>query len=146
MYSNIEPGDLDLSGPSVWPRVSSERMSDLVIHKRPELTYLEALRRKEKAEAEIGEKFDHVLVTVYELEFDRDKKKLSSTAKSSSKFWHFIRKEDRGDDVRKFLSDLRSHLERLMPNHPDPMLGVKISFCFEGRWAPALATFTTRWV
>lgn len=146
MYLNIEPGDLEYSGPSVWPKITADRMSDIVIHRRPELTYLEAVRRKERLETDGSRRFSDLLVTVYRVRYDPEQKRLSSKSEARMKFWHFINKEDKAEDVRKFLLLLRGVFEKLMPHEPDPSLGVKILFAYEGRWTPELASIRTRWV
>ncbi len=144
MYS-LELDDFRFSGPAVWPRISAERMSDLIIFKRPELTYLEARRKKEKLEAEDEEKLVHMLVTVYHLEYDTEKKRMSTSSRLRTSFWHFIR-DDKTDDVTKLLIDLRKAFEKIMPAEPNPYVGVKIHFSCERKWKSPLAAFSSRWV
>lgn len=143
-YSNILEEDLEYSGPHVWPKITGERMSDLLIFKRPELAYLEALRRKKRLE-EGSEPDEHILVVIRYKKYDEGEKKLSNVATATQKIWHHI-KEDKTEDVRKLLMEMREVFERLMPDDPDPKVGVLILFFIEKRWKQALSSFQSRWI
>lgn len=143
-YTNIRPEDLSFSGPKVWPKITAERMSDIFIHRRPELAYLEALRRKAKLEGE-KDPVPDILVTVSYRMFDNDEKMLGTKSKASKNVWHHI-KQDRTEDVRKLLLELREVLETLLPLEPNPMIGVVVLYSCEINWKQALARFQSRWI
>lgn len=114
--SHVRPEDLPLSGPKVWPKIVAEEQCDLFIFRRPELPYLEALRRKRREEEKSPWKSDKIVVDLKRMVYEG--KKLSPFGASTS-FWHKIQ-ENQVDDVRAYLLELRMSAQKIMPNGPCP--------------------------
>lgn len=112
---DIESG---LSGPSVWPKLTGEEQVDLFIFRRPELCYLEALRRIDIR----GEPRKVVHIHVRRMITEGKKTTfMRASAKVRTIIPHVVL-EDREDDVREFLREIRKSIKSIMPDKPDHRL------------------------
>ncbi len=134
---------MELSGPEVWPRISADRQVDLFIFRRPELWYLEALRRMRAREEEVGVQPSPLMrVRVGRIKYVEKKIELVN-----GRSIHHTIHDDRLEDVRKLLLEIREALDLVMPSKPRHNIGAKLFF-YDPRIGTtrALITFQERWI
>jgi|GEM_PF-4400606 len=137
----IQADDYRYSGPEVWPRLTAETQPDLFIFRRPELAYLEAIRRNRAHDERNRLEPSPVMTIRVERLRHRDKKFYRT--KIDRVIRHVI-EDDRTDDVRKLLRTLREVLQMIMPEKPSQECVVRIRFYSQDH-RPVLS-FQERWV
>lgn len=143
IYAISKRADLNLSGPNVWPKLTAELAADRFIFRRPELAYLEGLRRM--ADARRRDSMDPevpiLLAKVYRIHFKGPKKRFDSI----SDIMHDVQWADRLEDVRRFLSRLRTVLVKHMPDDAALDQGVLVKF-IDADTREQAVSFQERWV
>lgn len=132
--------DLLLSGPHVWPRITADEVVDRLIHRRPEIMYLESIRRLTKRRKSKGpaEEIGIRLARIYKI--------LPRARMQTFTGYIHTRLDDDVEDVRLFLSELRGFLKRGMPEDPTPSLSAAIIFHEPGKSSPALCRWEETWI
>lgn len=149
IYRNATERDWELSGPDFWPRITSEVPVDRFIIGRPEIAYRLARRRMEKIREneQRDTEPEYIGIRIFrQYEVDDKKGKPKRKAKSLHRFSHQINREDDSEDVREFLSRLRSMLLKCMPDQTTSNCWAQLRFHDRERPAFQLLLFQKRWL
>lgn len=133
--------DLRFSGPSVWPKLSADHAWDRYIFRRPELAYLESMRRASSQRTRKGLLPDLSTIRVRIQRIRRQEKK--EVVVCSTSFFHTVL-DEKLEDVRTFLKELRGMMARTLPDAPalDSSVIVRFEDPDDGTY---LTSFKEKW-
>jgi len=134
--------DMEVSGPVVWPMVTTDSAVDRFVTRRPELPYLVARRRlvavREAAEAPVA---DRMGVRLRRHWVDDDGWHSDYLIRFTQVF-----DAERSTDVRRFLGTLRRLLRRTMPDRPLLNARVELRFYDLRDKTGSLLAWRERWL
>ena len=141
-YSTAAPEDFQSSGPKVWPNITAYEPVDRFIHRRPELAYIQFLRTIEDFRRQNGMSSPDVIrFTIQRIDNSEKRKRHERLGVLS----HIIL-EDRIEDVRALLKNMRRFLHRSMPTLPLPNNTVLLRFMDPQIPLGPQKTFQEKWL
>jgi hypothetical protein len=145
IYSEVTIEDMAYSGPHVWPKIAGDSAYDRFIFRRPELAYLQAIRKMNEKRKQKKAELNPMLIGIRlrRIYYEGGRQGSGTTAQ---RFGHEINWENPTKDVRSFLVQLRHMLTRCMPDQPLLNCALQLRFYDYDDKRNVIMTWQDRWI